>query len=111
MQATPYTSDLTVEQYNKIAGYLPPKRETAPRKVPYHHIINAIFYRLKNGCIWKDLPKDFPNHKTVFHYFNRWKKDGVWEKLPEAVCSGDKVLSDLRIENRTAEKKTPCPPC
>ena len=58
-----------------MTGYLPPKRETAPRKAPYHHIINALFYRLKfyrlkNGCIWKDLPKDFPNHKSVSHYFN-----------------------------------------
>jgi transposase len=90
-----YTSDLTVEQYERLAVHLPQKRKTAPRKVEYHAILNAIFYRLKNGCSWEDLPKDFPNYKTVFHYFNLWKKQGVWAKM----------LDDLRTQNRTFQKK------
>ena len=96
-----YTSDLTVEQYDKIATYLPTRKKTAPRKVSYHRILNAIFYRLKNGCSWRDLPQNFPNEKTVLHYFNRWKKEGVWGA----------ILDDLRVENRTAVKKKGCPPC
>ena len=90
-----YTSDLTVEQYERIAVHLPVKKKTAPRKVEYHAILNGIFYRLKNGCSWEDLPGDFPNHKTVFHYFNLWKKQGVW----------DRMLDDLKTQNRTSQKK------
>jgi putative transposase len=90
-----YTSDLTVSQYNQIAGHLPHKKRTAPRKASYHAIVNAILYRLKNGCVWKDLPKDFPHYKTVFHYFTLWKKQGIW----------DTILDDLNTRNRTAQKK------
>lgn len=99
MHEKTYTSDLTRSQYERIAIHLPAKKQTAPRKIAYHAILNAIFYRLKNGCTWKDLPKDFPPYKTVFHYFNQfnqWKKEGVW----------DKMLDDLKTENRAAQKKT-----
>jgi putative transposase len=90
-----YSSDLTVDQYNKISIFIPQKKVTAPRTVSYHEIINAILYRLKNGCTWEDLPHDFPDYKTVFHYFNLWTKEGIW----------DKMLDELKIENRTSQKK------
>lgn len=95
MKKQGYTSDLTVAQYERIAVHIPKKKKTAPRTVEYHAIINGIFYRLKNGCTWEDLPKDFPHYKTVFHYFNIWEKEGVWKNM----------LDDLKIENRTCQKK------
>lgn len=94
MKKKNYTSDLTTEQFEKIAIHLK-KRQTAPRSVQYHDIVNGILYRLKNGCSWKDLPKDFPNYKTVFHYSNLWIKEGVW----------DAVLDELKVENRVSQKK------
>ena len=90
-----YSSDLTVEQYNEISKFITEKKITAPRTVSYHEIINAILYRLKNGCTWEDLPHDLPDSKTVFHYFNLWKKEGVW----------DRMLDELKNRNRTSQKK------
>ena len=95
MKRKSYSSDLTIEQYDQIDLFIPEKKETAPRTVSYHEIVNTILYRLKNGCTWEDLPHDFPDCKTVFHYFNTWKKDGVW----------DKMLDDLKTKNRTGQKK------
>ena len=95
MKYKAYTSNLTPSQFEKVAQYIPQKKQTAPREVPYDAILDAIFYRLHNGCKWEDLPGDFPNHKTVFHYANAWKKEGVW----------DKMLDALKVENRIAQKK------
>lgn len=95
MDRKKYSSDLTTAQYEKIAVFIPQKKETAPITINRQEIINAILYRLKNGCTWKDLPHDFPDYKTVFHYFNEWKNEGVW----------DKMLDSLRTQNRTAQKK------
>ena len=44
-------------------------------------LLNAIFYRLKNGCTRENLPKDFPNPKTVFFYFRKWTLDGTIEAI------------------------------
>lgn len=90
-----YTSDLTNEQFERIAIHIPKKKKTSDREVSYHNIINGILYRVRNGCSWENLPKDFPHYKTVFHYSNIWKKEGVL----------DSMLDDLKIENRTSQKK------
>ena len=96
MERKRYSSDLTIEQYQQIAPFIPVKKETSPRIVSYHEIINAILSRLKNGCTWEDLPHDLPDYKTVFHYFNAWKKAGF----------RDTMLDDLKTKNRVAEKKS-----
>lgn len=49
-------------------------------------VVNAILYRLKNGCKWEDLPHDFPPHQTVYEYYNTWVKDGTWEKLHKTLA-------------------------
>ncbi len=29
-------------------------------------IVNGIFYVLKNGCVWRDVPADLPPWVTVY---------------------------------------------
>jgi transposase len=29
-------------------------------------VLNAIFYVLRGGCAWRNLPKDFPPASTVY---------------------------------------------
>ncbi len=56
-----------------------------PREIPYREILNAIFYVLKTGCGWRELPHDFPKWKTVYHYFRQFRLDGLWEEINERV--------------------------
>jgi transposase len=55
--------------------------------VPINEIVDAIFYRLKTGCQWRELPtKQFFSGKvlswnSVYHHFNAWSKDGCWRKV------------------------------
>jgi len=48
-------------------------------------ILNAIFYRLKNGCGWRDLPHDFPPYQTVYEYFRAWTLDGTWQRIHDII--------------------------
>ena len=43
--------------------------------------MNAIFYVVKNGCVWRALPHDYPCWKTVYHYFRLFRLNGLWEQL------------------------------
>ena len=90
-----YTTDLTVPQF-EILELLLPQSKTCKSVISRHEIINAIFYQLKNGCQWRDLPSDCPNWQSVYSQFRRWQLDGTWEK----------VLATLAREERTAVKKT-----
>jgi putative transposase len=90
-----YTTDLTEPQFEVLEQVLPLSR-TYKNVISRHLMVNAIFYQLKNGCQWRDLPTDFPNWQTVYSQFRRWKLDGTWEK----------VLMTLAGQERKKVKKT-----
>lgn len=70
-----YPSDISREQFEKIAWYLVnAKYRTKPREVDLYEVFCAILYVLKSGCQWRMIPKDFPKWQTVFYYFNIWSK-------------------------------------
>jgi len=70
-----YESDITRSQYEMISEKLEKaKKTTRPRKVDLYEVICAIFYLIKNGCTWRDLPHDFPNWKLVYYYYGVWTK-------------------------------------
>lgn len=64
-------------------------------------IINAIFYRLKTGCQWRELPtKEFFSDKilswnSVYYHFNEWSKDGCWRKIWVNILSQNLKHLDL----------------
>ena len=60
-----YTTDLTEPQFERLDSLLPQSR-TYNSVISRHKIINAVFYQLKNGYQWRDLPADFPNWQTVY---------------------------------------------
>jgi transposase len=74
-----YTSNLSLEEYELIAGMI---RECKPggrqRSVSIWEVINGILYLLSQGCTWRNVPGDFPKWQTVYHYFRAWRIDGTW---------------------------------
>ena len=81
-----YPTDLNDTEWARIAPYLPePSSTGAPRQHSWRMILNAIFYIVKNGCVWRALPHDFPAWKTVYHYFRQFRKSGLWEQLNRSI--------------------------
>jgi putative transposase len=77
-----YPTDLNDTEWAQIAPYLPEPRLTgAPRKHGWRTILNAMFYIVRNGCVWRALPHDFPAWQTVYHYFRLFRRTGLWEQL------------------------------
>ena len=56
----PYSSILTDREWEilepLVIDILPQKRQTRPPNWTKRELINGIFYQLKNGCNWEDLP-------------------------------------------------------
>jgi len=81
-----YPTDLNDTEWEQIAPYLPKgKRRGRPRTINYREIMNAIFYMVKNGCVWRALPHDFPAWQTVYYYFRLFGRNQVWEKLNSLI--------------------------
>src|SRR5215510_5761339 len=70
---------LKENQYRKIEKLLPKQRGNV--KIDNRVILNALIYRCKNGCSWRDLPKEFGNWHVIYMRFSRWAKNGVLQRV------------------------------
>jgi putative transposase len=81
-----YDTDVTTEQWPLIQALFPSKNGPGrPMELDLRAVINAIFYLVRTGCQWRNLPKDFPKWQSVYYYFRKWSKDGNWPKVNEAL--------------------------
>jgi putative transposase len=70
-----YPTDLTDEEWGVLAPHFPPFRGGGPNPPKYtpRQVLDAIRYKLRTGCQWRNLPHDFPPWQTVAGYFYRWR--------------------------------------
>ena len=47
--------------------------------------INAVFWILRTGAPWRDLPPEYGNWNSVAKRFRRWVEKGLWEKILENI--------------------------
>ena len=47
--------------------------------------INAVFWILRSGAPWRDLPPDYGDWKNTHRRFCRWRDKGIWEGLLEEL--------------------------
>ena len=82
----PYSTDLTDNQWSRIAPLIPPAKPGGRRRsVNVRELVNAILYFVRTGCQWRNIPHDFPPWGTVHYYYRRWRLDGTWEKIHDAL--------------------------
>jgi transposase len=51
------------------------------------NFINAVFWILRTGAPWRDLPPDYGDWKNTHRRFCRWRDKGLWESLLEALIN------------------------
>ena len=43
-------------------------------KLNLRNFIEAILFRIRTGCPWRDLPQEFGKPNSIFKKYNRWSK-------------------------------------
>ena len=76
--------DLTDFEWSVIQPVLP-KGRPGPRRKDDRRVMNGIFWVLRTGAPWRDLPERYGPYTTAYNRFNRWRKAGVWDRLMDAV--------------------------
>ena len=81
-----YATDLTDAEWKALEPHVPaPNKRGRPKTHSPREILDAVFYILKSGCLWRLLPRDFPPWETVYWWFGRWRTDGTFERLNAAL--------------------------
>ena len=52
---------------------------------PSRLFLNAVFWILRTGAPWRDLPPDYGDWKNTHRRFCRWRDKGLWEGLLEKL--------------------------
>ncbi len=68
--------DLSDKEWAIIEPLLPNKPRGVPR-VDDRTVLNGIFWVLRTGAPWEDMPSRYGPRTTVYNRFNRWRKAGV----------------------------------
>ena len=77
--------DLTDAEWAVIAPLLPNKPRGVPR-VEDRRVLNGIFWTLRTGSPWRDLPERYGPYTTVYNRYNCWAKGGVWLRIFECLA-------------------------
>ncbi|BAV50213.1 ISBm1, transposase orfA [Mesorhizobium loti] len=78
--------DLTDFEWRVIEPLLPNKPGGMPR-VDDRRVLNGIFWVLRSGAPWRDLPERYGPRTTCYNRFARWRKAGVWDRLMDAISA------------------------
>ena len=89
---------LSETEWKVIQPVLPTKSRGVPR-VDDRRVLNGIFWVLRSGAPWRDLPDQYGPYTTCYNRFVRWRRAGVWDRLFEGVA--DLEQADLKMIDST----------
>ena len=78
--------ELTDHEWAAIKPMLPNKPRGVPR-VNDRRVLNGIFWVLRSGAPWRDLPQEFGPYTTCYNRFVRWRRAGVWGRIMDALAA------------------------
>jgi transposase len=93
-----YSTDLTDVEWEIIEPLLPKKKITRPILWSKRQNLNGIFYQLKNGCNWCDLPKDLPPYSTVFWHYKQWRSEGIIAQIRNKLHQQVRLLQQKNAQ-------------
>lgn len=91
--------DLSDEEWAAIEPLLPVAKH-GPARVDDRRALNGIFYILRTGAPWRNLPERYGPRTTVYNRYNRWAQRGVWKGIFDALaqeCDDALIFIDASI--------------
>jgi transposase len=89
--------DLSDVEWELVEPFLPlGERGPAP---DLRRLFNAVMWRFRAGCPWRDVPQEYGSWSTVYGAFQRWAAAGTFRMLMEGMiaeaAARDQVDLDL----------------
>lgn len=72
---------LTDDQWELIRDLFPEPKATGRPPVDRRTIVNGIFWHLRAGSPWRDLPSEFGSWQTAWRLYDQWNADGLWDRI------------------------------
>src|SRR5258706_10449177 len=76
--------DITDARWAVRAQLFRPKRRADGRGRPWRDtraVLNGVFWVLRTGAPWHDLPSRYPSYQTCHRRFQHWQRTGLLRRL------------------------------
>lgn len=78
--------DMSDKAWNLLEPHLSGRKGKVGRPAQNNCLfINAVFWILRTGAPWRDLPPDYGDGKDTHRSFCRWRDSGKWEALLDVL--------------------------
>ena len=92
-KSTLHRHDISDHTWNILEPHLPGRAGSWGGVAKDNRLfVNAVFWILRTGAPWRDLPAEYGDWKNTHRRFCRWRDSGAWEKLLE------KLVTDVDYE-------------
>jgi transposase len=72
---------LTDDEWDAIEDLFPEPKWTGRPPVDRRMVVDGIFWILRTGSPWRDLPEEFGSWKTAWRLFDEWNASGLWDAI------------------------------
>lgn len=74
--------DISDAHWSLLEPHLPGRKGSRGREAKDNRLfINAVFWILRTGSPWRDLPPDYGGWKNTHRRYCRWRDKDIWENL------------------------------
>lgn len=87
---------LSDQQWSLIEDIFPKPKAMGRPPVDPRDMIDAIFWRLRTGSPWRDLPEEFGPWKTAYNHFDKWNSDGTLDQVQHRLLQN--IVTDGGID-------------
>ena len=73
--------DLSDAAWEAVRNCLPARRTMGRPPRDPRQVLNGVFWILRTGAPWRDLPECYGPWTTVYFRFREWERDGVIDRM------------------------------
>ena len=78
-------SDVAFAVIEPILADRPKTKAGRPMEYAWRDVLNTVFYLLRTGCQWRQLPHDLVAWRVAYRWFRTLARDGTWRKIHDAL--------------------------
>jgi transposase len=93
-----YSSGMSDTEFALIRPLLLSPKRRGRKPTDPRDILNALFYLIRSGCLWRLSSNEFPPYTTVENRLYAWRDSGLWTQ--QIVCL--LVMAAREAEGREA---------
>jgi transposase len=87
--------EFTDEDWALVAPLLPAQKRGGKWN-DHRTVMNGMFWVLRSGSAWRDMPERYGKRQTIYDRFVRWRRDGTLDRIADTLK--ERLHGDGRIE-------------